>query len=91
MKVPGSKIVPRQGVLGSNHSLTFGLFTQVSGLGPLGPLVMSQIGISQSALEIDVRFHLSLYSCLLLSVTCTCLGGPKRRAENCDCVSITTS
>ena len=39
MKVPGSKIVPCQGVLGSNHSLTFGLFTQVSGLGPLGPLV----------------------------------------------------
>ena len=40
MKVPGSKIVPCQGVLGSNHSLTFGLFTQVSGLGPLGPLVL---------------------------------------------------
>ena len=39
MKVPGSKIVPCQGVLGSNHSLTFGLFTQVSGSGPLGPLV----------------------------------------------------
>ena len=39
MKVPGSKIVPCQGVLGSNHSLTFGLFTQVSSLGPLGPLV----------------------------------------------------
>ena len=41
MKVPGSKIVPCQGVLGSNHSLTFGLFTRVSGLGPLGPLVSS--------------------------------------------------
>ena len=41
MKVPGSKIVPCQGVLGSNHSLTFGLFTQVSGSGPLGPLVKS--------------------------------------------------
>ena len=41
MKVPGSKIVPCQGVLGSNHSLTFGLFTQVSGSGPLGPLVPS--------------------------------------------------
>ena len=41
MKVPGSKIVPCQGVLGSNHSLTFGLFTQVSGSGPLGPLVSS--------------------------------------------------
>ena len=40
MKVPGSKIVPCQGVLGSNHSLTFGLFTQVSGSGPLGPLVI---------------------------------------------------
>ena len=40
MKVPGSKIVPCQGVLGSNHSLTFGLITQVSGLGPLGPLVL---------------------------------------------------
>ena len=40
MKVPGSKIVPCQGVLGSNHSLTFGLFTQVSGSGPLGPLVV---------------------------------------------------
>ena len=40
MKVPGSKIVPCQGVLGSNHSLTFGLFTQVSGSGPLGPLVL---------------------------------------------------
>ena len=39
MKVPGSKIVPCQGVLGSNHSLTFGLFTQVRGSGPLGPLV----------------------------------------------------
>ena len=39
MKVPGSKIVPCQGVLGANHSLTFGLFTQVSGSGPLGPLV----------------------------------------------------
>ena len=39
MKVPGSKIVPCQGVLGSNLSLTFGLFTQVSGSGPLGPLV----------------------------------------------------
>ena len=39
MKVPGSKIIPCQGVLGSNHSLTFGLFTQVSGSGPLGPLV----------------------------------------------------
>ena len=41
MKVPGSKIVRCQGVLGSNHSLTFGLFTQVSGLGPLGPLVLT--------------------------------------------------
>ena len=40
MKVPGSKIVPCQGVLGSNHSLTFGMFTQVSGLGPLGLLVV---------------------------------------------------
>ena len=40
MKVPGSKIVLCQGVLGSNHSLTFGLFTQVSGSGPLGPLVI---------------------------------------------------
>ena len=39
MKVPGSKIVPCQGVLDSNHSLTFGLFTQVSGSGSLGPLV----------------------------------------------------
>ena len=39
MKVPGSKIVPCQGVLGSNHSVTFGQFTQVSGSGPLGPLV----------------------------------------------------
>ena len=39
MKVPGSKIVPCQGVLGSSHSLTFGLFTQMSGSGPLGPLV----------------------------------------------------
>ena len=43
MKVPGSKIVPCQGVLGSNHSLTFGLFTQVSGLGPLGPLVFWRV------------------------------------------------
>ena len=42
MKVPGSKIVPCQGVLGSNHSLTFGLFTQVSGSGPSGPLVIIQ-------------------------------------------------
>ena len=40
MKVPGSKIVPCQGVRGSNHSLTFGLFTQASGSGPLGPLVI---------------------------------------------------
>ena len=40
MKVPGSKIVPCQGVLSSNHSLTFGLFTKVSGSGPLGPLVL---------------------------------------------------
>ena len=41
MKVPRSKIVPCQGVLGSSHSLTFGLITQVSGLGPLGPLVVN--------------------------------------------------
>ena len=43
MKVPGSKIVPCQGVLGSNHSLTFCLFTQVSSSGPLGPLVLDLI------------------------------------------------
>ena len=46
MKVPGSKIVPCQGVLGSNHSLTFGLFTQMSGSGPLGPLVFLNWRIS---------------------------------------------
>ena len=39
MKATGSKMAPSKGVLGSNHSLTFGLFTQVSGSGPLGPLV----------------------------------------------------
>ena len=50
MKVPGSKIVPCQGVLGSNHSLTFGLITQVSGLGPLGPLVFS-LGADSFLLE----------------------------------------
>ena len=43
MKVPGSKIVPCQGVLGLNYSLTFGLFTQVSGLGPVGPLVCNKL------------------------------------------------
>ena len=51
MQVPGSKIVPHQGVLGSNHSLTFGLFTQVSGLGPLGPLVSEKIRLDVSSVS----------------------------------------
>ena len=55
MKVPGSKIVPCQGVPGSNHSLTFGLFTQVSGSGPLGPLVFGPY---------QIRKHHTLNTCL---------------------------
>ena len=37
MKVPGSKTVTFIQMM----SLTFGLFAQVSGSGPLGPLVLS--------------------------------------------------
>ena len=69
MKVPGPKIVPCQGVLGSNHSLTFGLFTQVSGLGPLGPLVLVYI-ISILLLRYDMArgIHEPLLSCSSLHV-----------------------
>ena len=75
MKVPGSKIVPCQGVLGSNHSLTFGLFTQVSGLGPLGPLVASrenQPGTAPTPLTGCVSHccivggHHGIYACVII-------------------------
>ena len=55
MKVSGSKIVPCQGVLDSNHSVTFGLFTQVSGSGPLGPLVSFCGGKLRLAEKIKIK------------------------------------
>ena len=61
MKVPGSKIVPCQGVLGSNHSLTFGLFTQVSGSGLLGPLV-------------DIRWYFQISMFEIMRFNCICDG-----------------
>ena len=36
-------------------SLTFGLFTQVSGSGPLGPLVLFVEGIRRSAERIKIK------------------------------------
>ena len=62
MKVPGSKIVPCQGVLGANHSLTFGLFTQVSGSGPLGPLVYDFIHARGDSNGVNFEHHRKLLS-----------------------------
>ena len=67
MKVPGSKIVPCQGVLGSNHSLTFGLFTQVSGSGPLGPLVCGDGSGVGGRCDTPLRGILVLYPQYLLN------------------------
>ena len=70
MKVPGSKIVPCPGALGSNHSLTFGLFTQVSGSGPLGPLVYGNCYFEAKTVFVLNHFTVSK---LLLDICSWCL------------------
>ena len=48
-------------------SLTFGLFTWVSGLGPLGPLVSFEVGIFSviNGVPLHTAFHYHLHMVLI--------------------------
>ena len=50
-------------------SLTFGLFTQVSGSGPLGPLVFPQLCLFNKAMPQGTK----LYQAHYLSMCCVCM------------------
>ena len=63
--------------------LTFGLYTQVNELGPLGPLVLSPLVVSKTVVTISVlcmclHFVLCVYMCpsgFVWAMTCTVVHG----------------
>ena len=51
-------------------SLTFGLFTQVSGSGPLGPLVLDSFQLSVLVYIRYICFVFSLFTCICIVYIC---------------------